>query len=153
LEKALKHKPQIIKPAEREEKQKMGLLEDLIPLVVTLVINIVVLSPVLWFVGRSLVGKDKAKFTDALWIVALGTIIGLAFQYISYYVVTSLGFIGTIVGAIIMLIVWLGLIKHFFDTGWLMAFAIAVVAIIIYVVIAIVLGIIFGLALISAGIL
>ena len=127
----------------------MGLLEDLIPLLATLILNIIVISPILWLVGRALVSKEKAKFTDALWIVALGTIIGFAFQYVSYYVVTGLGFIGTIIGAIVMVVVWLGLIKHFFDTGWAMAFAIALVAIVIYIVIAIILGLILGLALLG----
>jgi len=127
----------------------MGLLEDLIPILVSLAIDIVVLSPILWLVGRSLVGKDKAKFTDAIWIVALGVLIGVAFQYVSLYVLTTIGFVGTLIGAVIMLLVWLGLIKHFFDTGWLMAFAIAVVAIIIYIVIAFIIGLIFGLALLA----
>jgi hypothetical protein len=131
----------------------MGLLEDLIPPLATLILNIIVISPILWLVGRSLVGKEKAKFTDALWIVALGTIIGFAFQYVSYYVVTALGFIGTIIGAIVMVLVWLGLIKRFFDTSWAMAFAIAVIAVIIYIVIAIILGFILGLALLSTGII
>ena len=89
----------------------------------------------------------------AIWIVALGTLIGFAFQYLSLFVVKEIGFIGTIIGAIIMLIVWLGLIKHFFDTGWGMSFVIAIIAIIIYIIIAFILALIFGLALIGAGIL
>ncbi len=153
LEKALKHKPPIIKSREKGEKEKMALLDDLIPLLANLILNIIIISPILWIAGRSLVGKEKAKFTDALWIVALGTLIGFAFQYISFYVVTGLGFIGTIIAAVIMLIVWLGLIKHFFDTGWGMAFIIAIIAVIIYIIIAFILALILGLALIGAGIL
>jgi hypothetical protein len=45
-----------------------------------------------------------------------------------------------------MFIVWLALIKHFFDCGWLKAFAIAVLAVIVFVVIIVILGIIgFGI--------
>jgi len=102
LEKALKHKPSILKSREKGEKEKMAILEDLIPLLATLVLNIIIISPILWIAGRSLAGKDKAKFTDALWIVTLGTLIGFAFQYISFYVVTGLGFIGTLISAFIM---------------------------------------------------
>jgi hypothetical protein len=131
----------------------MAIIDDLIPLLVTLVLNIVILSPILWLVGRGLVGGAKAKFTDALLIVALGTIIGFVFQYISLYVLLNFGLIGTLIGAVIMLIVWLGLVKHFFDCGWLMAFAISIVVVIVYIVIAIVIGIIFGIALLSAGII
>jgi hypothetical protein len=109
---------------------------DLIALLIQIVIGIVVIAPILWLVGRALAGKDKAKFTDAIWIVVLGTIIGA--------VVGAL--IGTLLGgllsAIIMFIVWLGLIKHFFDCGWLKAFAIALVAVIIFVILAIILAII-----------
>jgi hypothetical protein len=50
-------------------------------------------------------------------------------------------------------IVWLGLVKHFFDTGWLMAFAISIIAIIIYLIVVFILGLILGLALLGAGVL
>jgi len=40
------------------------------------IINIIILSPVLWVSGRLLAGKERAKFTDALWISILGTVIG-----------------------------------------------------------------------------
>jgi hypothetical protein len=46
-----------------------------------------------------------------------------------------------------MLIIWLALVKHFFDTGWLKAFVIAIVAIIIYIIIVVILVLI-GLAII-----
>ena len=51
---------------------------DLIALLIQIVVGIVVTAPVLWLVGRSLVGREKAKFLDAVWIVALGTVIGEA---------------------------------------------------------------------------
>jgi hypothetical protein len=50
-----------------------------------------------------------------------------------------------------MFIVWLALIKHFFDTGWLMAFAIAVVSVIVFVIIVAILALI-GIAVIGLGI-
>jgi hypothetical protein len=37
---------------------------------------------------------------------------------------------------IVVLIVWLALAKHFFDTGWLKALAIAIAAIVFWIVIA-----------------
>jgi hypothetical protein len=105
---------------------------DLIALLIQIVVGTVVLAPVLWLAGRGLVGKEKAKFLDAVWIVLLGTILGA--------VVVAI--IGGLVAAIIMFIVWLALIKHFFDCGWLMAFAIAVIAVIIFVVIVAILALI-----------
>jgi hypothetical protein len=40
--------------------------------VVQLIVSIIVIAPVLWIAGRLLVGKEKAKGTDAIWIVVLG---------------------------------------------------------------------------------
>ena len=116
---------------------------DLIALVVNIIVNVIILSPVLWIAGRLLAGEDKAKFTDALWIVVLGTVIGAVFQAFLE------GILG-LLGSIIMLIIWLALVKHFFDTGWLKALAIAIVAIIIYIIIAAILMLI-GLAIIAGS--
>jgi hypothetical protein len=116
---------------------------NLMALVVNLIVNVIVLSPVLWIAGRLLAGKDKAKFTDALWIVILGTIIGAVFQAFLE------GILG-LLGSIIMLIIWLALVKHFFDTGWLKALAIAIVAIIIYIIIVAIL-VLLGLAIIAGS--
>jgi len=113
---------------------------DLIGLLISVVVAVIVIAPILWLVGRALVGKEKAKFTDAIWIVILGVVIGA--------IVGAL--IGGLIAALIMFIIWLALIKHFFDCGWLMAFAIAVVAVIIFVVLVAVLALV-GIAVIGLG--
>ena len=118
---------------------------DIVGLLIQIVIAIIVIAPVLWLVGRSLAGKDKAKFTDAIWIVVLGIVIGAIVSY----------FIGGLIAAVIMFFVWLGLIKHFFDCGWLKAFAIAIIAVIVFIIIAFLLALIgigLGLGLASIGI-
>jgi hypothetical protein len=111
-------------------------LVDIIGLLIQIVVAIIVVAPILWLVGRALVGKQKAKFTDAIWIVVLGVIIGAVLGWL----------IGGLISSIIMFFVWLGLIKHFFDCGWLKAFVIALVAVVVFVIIA------FILALIGIGI-
>ena len=108
---------------------------DLVALLIQIVIGTIIIAPILWLAGRALVGKDKAKFTDAIWIVLLGTIIGA--------VVGGFGY--GLIAAVIMFVVWLALIKHFFDCGWLMAFAIAIIAVIIFIVVAVVLGIVLAI--------
>ena len=113
---------------------------DLIVLLIQIVVGVIIIAPVLWLAGRALVGKEKATFLDAVWIVALGTVIGT--------VVGAL--VGGLIAALIMFIVWLALIKHFFDCGWLMAFAIAIIAVIIYIVIVAILAII-GIGLLALG--
>lgn len=120
----------------KHDRRESGDFVDILGLILQIVITTIIVAPILWLAGRALVGKEKAKFTDALWIVLLGTIIGAIVGE----------FVGGIVASIIMFIVWLGLIKHFFDTGWIMALAIAIIAVIIFLVIA------FILALVGLGI-
>ena len=115
----------------------------IVNLIIQMIVNIIVLAPVLWIAGRMLAGKDKAKFTDALWIVVLGTIIGGVFQY----------FFRGIIAALIVLFIWLALVKHFFDTGWIKALIIAIVAVLIWIVIAVIIGVIVGIAIIGGGLL
>lgn len=107
---------------------------DIIAAIIQIIVATIILAPVLWIAGRLLAGRDKAKFTDALWISFLGTLIGV--------IVGALlqGLVGGLVGAIIMFFVWLILIRHFFDTGWLRALAIAILAVIIFIVIVIILA-------------
>ena len=107
-------------------------------LLINIIVNTIVVSPALWLSGRALVGKEKAKFSDALVTVAIGTIAGAIFgAYFS-------GFLALI----IQLILWLLIVKHFFDCGWLKALAISIVAAIIFVVVAVILGLV-GFALFS----
>ena len=105
---------------------------DLTAIVIQIIVGIIILAPVLWLSGRALVGKQKAKFTDAIWIVVLGVVVGA--------VVGAL--VNGLLGALITFILWLYLIKHFFDCGWLKALVVAIVAVIIFIVIIAVLAIV-----------
>jgi len=113
------------------------LIINLDSLAANLIVNVILISPFLWISGRSLVGKEKAKFSDAVLTVMLGTILGTFFGVFFH------GFTASFV----QLILWLALIKHFFDCGWLQALAISILAVIIFALIAITLGLI-GLSLI-----
>ena len=107
-------------------------------LLINIIVNTIIVSPALWLSGRALVGKEKAKFTDAVVTVAIGTVAGTVFgAYFS-------GFLALI----IQLILWLLIVKHFFDCGWLKALAISIVAVIIFAIVAIVLGLV-GFAVVS----
>ena len=113
---------------------------NLIGIVIQIIAGIIIIAPVLWVAGRALVGR-KAKFSHAIWIVVLGIVIGVI--------------IGALLGngllsAVIMFLVWLYLIKHFFETGWLHSFAIAIVAVIIFFVIAAIL-VILGVGIVGLG--
>jgi hypothetical protein len=110
-------------------------------LVISIIVNTIIISPVLWLAGRAIAGKQKAKFTDAIWIVILGTVIGTLFG----------AYFSGIIATIILLILWLALVKHFFDCGWLKAFVISILAVIIFAVIVAILAII-GIAILAVWI-
>lgn len=107
-------------------------------LLIHIIVNTIILSPVLWLAGRALVGKEKAKFTDVVLIAVIGTVVGAIFG----------AFFSGIIAAIIQLIIWLLIVKYFFNCGWLTALAISIVAVIIFTVIVIILGLI-GFALVA----
>jgi len=114
------------------------LMINLGSLVVNIIINIIVISPFLWISGRALVGKEKARFSDAVLTVILGTIIGSLFGIFFH------GFAASIV----QLILWLALVKHFFECRWLQALAISILSVVIFAGVAVTLGLI-GFSLIA----
>ena len=101
--------------------------------IIQVAVSTVIGAPVLWLAGRTLVGEDKAKFTDAAWIIILGNVIGAIFGAI----------ISGLVGGIVQIILWLYLVRHFFDCGWGKAFFISLLTTILFFVI--------GFALAAAG--
>lgn len=108
----------------------------LIGLVINIIIWIIFAAPALWVAGRLLAGKQKAKFTDALWIVVLGTVI---FYFINWGITTFApgifsSLLSSLIAYFILLLIWLALVKHFFDCGWLRALAISIIAVIIAVI-------------------
>jgi len=105
---------------------------DLNAVLLHVILNVIIITPLLWLAGRMLTGGAKAKFTDALIIVVLGTVIGSIVNFL----------FSTMAAGLILIVVWLALIKHFFDCGWLRAFLIALLAAVIYIVVTVMLAII-----------
>jgi len=99
------------------------------PVIVVIVVGAIILAPVLWLVGRAIAGKT-ASLMHAVWIVVLGVIIN-----------TVLGaYVHGLLGLLVTLVVWVGLIKVFFKTGWGKAAIVGIVAIVVLAIIAIVLA-------------
>lgn len=111
---------------------------DIVGILVGIVVNVIFVAPIMWIAGRLLVGGQKAKFTDAIWIVVIGAVVGAVIGLFS----TGL------VGSLVQLVIWLYLVKRFFDCGWLKALAISIVAIVISVVIVAILALL-GVALLQ----
>jgi hypothetical protein len=118
----------------------------LIQLIVNILVNLIFVSPFLWIAGRLLAGKQKAKFTDSLWIILIGTVV---FYFFNYLLTDALSGVANIIAYIAMFVIWLALIKHFFDCGWPKALAITIITVIIAIIILFV--IVFVLALIGIG--
>lgn len=114
----------------------MAINLDLVILnLVGMIIGSIILSPILWLVGRALVGEEKAKLTDAIWIIFLGNFINAILGAFGN-AINVVGISAVIIGFIIQLLIWVGLVKHFFDTDtWLKALGISIIAAVIYVII------------------
>ena len=98
-------------------------------LIVEIIVGAIILAPVLWLVGRAIVGKS-ASLMHAVWIVVLGVIINAILG----------AFVHGLLGLLVTLVVWLVLIKQFFATNWVKAALVAIVAVVVLAVIAVVLA-------------
>jgi hypothetical protein len=116
---------------------------DLIPIGLQLIfslalflVNLIVLTLVLYFAGLIVVGGRRARFRDAFLISLLGTILSAAFLLFIPYGLIAL---------LLSIFVWLLLIKSLYETGWLGAIAVGFLAIIIFIVVSIILAFLFGI--------
>lgn len=99
-------------------------------------VNLLVLAGVLYLAGVIVVGKKRALLTDALLISFLGTVLStLFFMFISYHWVAL----------VLSVVVWLLLIKRLYETDWLRATAVGILAIIIFLAITVLLALFFGI--------
>lgn len=114
---------------------------ELLFAIVLFIVNLVILTIVFYVAGVIVVGKRRALFSDAFVISLLGTIVGNI----------CLLFFPPIIGLFLALIVWLLLIRHYYETGWLGALAVALLAVIIFVVILFILGLILGVSVLLLG--
>jgi hypothetical protein len=105
-------------------------------LLVSIIVNIIILSPALWLAGRAIVGGRKARFIDAVMIIVVGLVIGAIVSYV----------VSGLLAAVIQLLVWLALIKHYFDASWGKALIIAIIAAVIFIVVSAILTAVLGLA-------
>ena len=117
---------------------------DLIYIILVLILIWIVVSiPV--YIAAKVVTGGKATFGQAMLATLLGPIV--------YVLVLSLAsiFLGFLVGPyafllalILAFIAWLGVYKSSFNTGWLQALGIALLAIVVLFIINLILKIIFG---------
>ena len=114
---------------------------ELLFAIVLFVMNLIIMTIIFYVAGVIVVGKRRALFSDAFVISLLGTVVGNI----------CLLFFPPIIGLFLSLIVWLLLIRHYYETGWLGALAVAILAVIIFVVVLIVLGLVLGVTILLLG--
>ncbi|KPV64209.1 MAG: hypothetical protein AOA66_0389 [Candidatus Bathyarchaeota archaeon BA2] len=99
---------------------------ELLPAMISFIIHLTVMTIVFYVAGVIVVGKRRALFSDAFVISLLGIIVGD---------ICILFFRPQLIGLILSLFVWLLLIRHYYETGWLGALAVAILAVIVYLVV------------------
>jgi hypothetical protein len=99
-------------------------------------INLIVLTLVLYIAGLVVVGKKRALMTDAFLIALVGTVLSTAFfTFIPY----------GLIALVLAILAWLLLIKNLYETGWLSAIAVGIMAMIVFLAAAILIALIFGI--------
>jgi len=105
---------------------------------VRFVVNLIALTIVLYVAGFIVVGKKRAQFSDAFVIALLGTVITTVFM-VFLPDIPLLRFdgrritIGAGLGLILSFLSYLLLIRHYYETGWLGALAVAIMAVLVFV--------------------
>jgi len=98
--------------------------------------SLFVLTFVVYLAGLIVVGGRKARFSDAFLITVLGT----------FFASAILLFFPHWFGLFISFVIWLALIKTFYETGWLGAIAVAIMVVIVELVIFVLVYLFFGIA-------
>ncbi len=99
---------------------------------INILVSTVIVSPALWLSGRVVVGKEQAKFGDAVLTVVVGTVVGGIFG----------AFFTGVIASIVQLVIWLALVRQYFECGWGAALGISVLAVIMFIIVAVALGLV-----------
>lgn len=122
-----------------EGRQWWNLISEDLRIIFSLVlffVNLLILAIVLYLAGLVIVGKKRTLMSDAFIISLLGTILSTAFFLFIPYNLLALA---------LSIIVWLLLIKRLYETSWLNAIAVGILAIIIFLAITVLLALFFGI--------
>jgi hypothetical protein len=118
------------------ESRLEWVLRNLVFGIVLFFVELLVLAVVLYIAGRIVVGGKRALFSDAFIIALLGTILSSIFMVFIPYSLLAL---------LLSIFVWLLLIKRLYETGWLGAIAVGILAIIVFVVVLVLIALLFGI--------
>ncbi len=114
--------------------------------IVGLIILWIIVSIPVWLAGKA-VTAGKASFGDALLATLAGPIVYIIVAFIvDLFLGALIGSTALVFGYILALIAWIWVFKASFQTGWLQAVLIAILAWVIFIILSIVVGTLFGIA-------
>lgn len=99
-------------------------------------VNLLVLTCLLYLSGLIVVGKKRALLSDAFIISLVGTVLStLFFMFIPFH----------LIALALSVIIWLLVIKRLYETRWLGAIAVGILAVIIFLAVTLLLALSFGI--------
>jgi len=110
-------------------------------ILIEIIVQTIISAPALWLAGRWRVGIEKAKFTDAVMITALGVVANVVINQM----------ISGGIGAIIQLGVYLYLVKKYYETDYVNSAIIAILTVAILFFVTLILAMV-GIAIIGPSI-
>jgi hypothetical protein len=118
----------------------LTLLEVIVAL---LVVWIIVSIPA--YIAGKVVTRENATFGRAMLATLFGPVVYVIVLAVADFVLGGLlGTTGYALGVIVAFIAWIGVYKGMFKTGWLRAFAVAILALIVFVVMLLIIGFFLG---------
>lgn len=120
--------------------------QNIIFTIISLVILWIVVSIPVWLAGKTLTA-GRATFGEALLATLAGPIVYFIVTFVvDFFLSTVIGASAFVFGSILALIAWIWVFKASFETGWLRAIMIAILAWIILIVLSVIVGALFGVA-------
>jgi hypothetical protein len=122
-----------------EDKPWWNLIQEDFRLIFSLTlffVNLLILTIVLYLAGLLIFGKKRSLLSDAFMISLVGTVLSTVFFMLIPYRLVAL-FLG--------IITWLLLIKRLYETGWIGAIGVGILAIIIFLAVTLLLALVFGI--------
>ncbi len=114
--------------------------------IISLIILWIVISIPVWLAGKAITG-GKATFGDALLATLAGPIIFFIVTFVvDFFLSAVIGTSAFVFGYILALVAWIWVYKASFQTGWIRAIMIAVLAWVIFIVLSFIVGALFGVS-------
>ena len=114
--------------------------------IIGLIILWIVVSIPVWLAGKAATG-GKASFGDAMLATLAGPIVYFIVSFlVAFFLGAAIGPTALVFGYILALIAWIWVYKASFQTGWLQAILIAILAWVFFIVLSIIVGALFGIA-------